>query len=155
MKKLVMMCLFFCSMTTISNAQKVTEQQLQGSWKMTGLTTQGVHLDIENKTVNIPQEMKSQLPPESIQQIEANMKQAATSLKDSYMRIEQDKITQVAGPQEDSGTFKLVEHDNQQFMDITLSNGQSGQTPIAMIDKKLQVTQSDGTQVVNFLYTKQ
>lgn len=149
------MCLAVFFISTIATAQKVTESALQGKWKMTALTTQGVSLDIEKQEVTIPEEMKAQLPPETIQQIETNMKQAAEPLSKSYMLVEKNSIKQVMGPQEENGTFTINDKESKQFLSTTLENGTATEAQIAMIDNKLHITQTDGTQVANFIYTKQ
>ena len=123
---------------------------------MTALNTQGIHLDIEKKEVTIPEEIKSQLPPENIQQIETNMKQAAVSLNEAYMHIDDNNIRQVMGPQEEKGTFAVTDKDSKQFITTTFENGQSTETEVAMLDSNtLQITQTDGAQVANFMYKKQ
>mgnify|MGYP006147715529 CR=1 FL=1 len=149
------MCLAICFISTIATAQKITESALQGKWKMTALTTQGVSLDIEKKEVTIPEEMKAQLPPETVQQIEESMKQAAEPLSESYMQVEKGNITHVMGPQQEKGTFKISDKDNKQFLTTTLEDGTSNEAEIAMVGNKLHVTQSDGVQAANFIYTKQ
>lgn len=154
MKKLVYLCMAIC-FSTIATAQKVTEKELQGTWKMTALTTQGVHLDIATKKVTIPDEMKSQLPPETVQQIQTNMQQAAEPLSKAFMYVEKNNIRQVMGPQEEKGTFTISDKDSKQYLVTTLADGRASEGEVALKDNKLHVTQTDGTQVANFIYEKQ
>ena len=49
MKKIIYLCLAFCMVTALSFAQKVTKENLQGTWQIVAidiLNTEGVYIDL-------------------------------------------------------------------------------------------------------------
>lgn len=155
MKKLMYLCLACFFVTAFATAQKVTAKDLEGTWKMTAFNSSGVNLDLATKQVTIAPELESQLDAEAIAGIREGMAQAVEPLSMSSVIFKGNTFTQVLGPDSKNATYTLVDRDNQQHLDLKMEDGTADDATIAIIDKKLHLTQTDGAQQAVFIYTKQ
>ena len=153
MKKLIYLfvALGICSM---ASAQKITEKDLQGNWKLIGLSTNGVYLDVTSGTVTIPDDLKTQLTPDITTQINDAMTQAAAQLKNSTASFTGNNLKQNMGGKEKNGTFSLKDVEGGQLMTTTWSDATTSETGISIKDKKLSVLRSGQGQTAEFIFTK-
>ena len=154
MKKLIYMCLALCVFTTIASAQKLTQNDLQGTWKMTSFSSEGIHVDVPTEKVTMSKELESQLTAEMKQQIELSVLQSMEALKESFAYFNGNSIRQTMGPQEQAGTFTMKEADGKQFLALTLADGTTEDIAIVMKDKSLHLLQG-GADGAEFVYVKQ
>ena len=154
MKKLIYLCLAFCVFTTIASAQKIKQTDLQGTWKMTSFSSEGIHVDVPTEKMTMSKELEGQLTTEMKQQIELSVLQSMDALKDSFAYFDGNNIRQTMGPQEQKGTFTMKEADGKQFLALTLPDGTTEDIAIEMKDKHLHLLQG-GPDGAEFVYLKQ
>lgn len=99
----------FCFITVTASAQKVTEKDLQGTWKLTSFNTDGIEIDITTGVVTVSEEVKSQLSPEAIDNIKAGMREVMEPLSMWYVYITGSSIRQAVGPEQEQGTFTIAD----------------------------------------------
>jgi hypothetical protein len=152
MKKLILfVALSVCS---LASAQKVTDKDLQGNWKLTGLSTNGISLDIATGVVVISDELKAQLTPEITTQINDGMKQAAEQLKNSSTTFTGTTLKQNIGGQEKSGTYTLKDVNGTQIMTATWSDATTSETSVWIKEKKLHISKSEQGQTAELVFVK-
>jgi hypothetical protein len=149
------MCLAICMFTTIATAQKVTEQDLQGTWKMTNFSAGGLMVDVPANKITLKPELESQLTPEQKQQMEEQMDLAMEMFKESYAYIEGKNLRQTMGGQEQKGTFTLKDQDGKQYIVLTVAEGATEDMLVSIKDKKLMISQGEGAEAAEFVYIKQ
>jgi hypothetical protein len=154
MKKLMFMCIGVCLFTTMAFAQKLTQKDLQGTWKMTAFSSEGISVDVTTEKFTLSKELEAQATPEIKQQIELGILQAMEALKESYAYFDGNNLRQTMGPQEQKGTYTLKEADGKQLLTIALPDGTSEEIVIAMKDKHLYMVQG-GADGAEFVYIKQ
>ena len=155
MKKLLYLCLAACLCTTLAFAQKLTNKELQGNWKMTGFTSQGIALDFKTQEVTISPEMQAQLSPEAITGIKEGMKQAVGPLSASYLIFKGGTMKLAVGPEAETGDFTLTEKDGKQMLAFKKPDGSTTDLPVVMKDKQLYLTLSDQGQTADFIFRKE
>lgn len=156
MKNLIYMCFAIFMFTSIATAQKVTEKDLQGTWKMTNFTAGGIIVDVPLNKISLQPEVESQLTPEQKKQFNDEMSLAMEMFKDSYAYIDGANLRQTMGGQEQKGTFTLKELNGKQY--IVLNNGEGAPSEDIMVtikDKKLYLTQGAENEKAEFVYIKQ
>lgn len=154
MRKLIYLFVV-CSLTTVATAQKVTEKELQGNWKLAGLNANGITLDMKTETVTISEELKAQLTPDMITQINDGMKQAVTPLKNSSTVFTGSNVKQIIAGQEKSGTYTVASKDNVQSISYKWSDGTTTEEEVSLKDKQLLLTKSQQGQSAVFIYSKE
>ena len=154
MKKILYFCLAACLFTTMAFAQKITARELEGNWKMTGFSTQGIGFDLQTQEVIVSPEMKAQLSPEAMTGLKEGMKQAVEPMKASYVNFTGNNLKLVVGPETENGTFTLAEKNGKQVLVVKNADGTSDEVPIAYKDKKLYMTMGDEGQKADFIFMK-
>jgi len=155
MKKLAYLCLALCLFTTIASAQKITAKTLQGKWMLTAFESEGIFFDLAKNDVIIPDEIKSQIPPEQLEQAKTGMLASMSTLKGSYMLIADSNFTATLGQELTKGTYTLTEKDKKQFMIITMEGEGPDETEVLMKDNKLHLIQyTNGVKEGELIYTK-
>ena len=156
MKNLIYLCLAICMFTSIAAAQKVTEKDLQGTWKMTNFVAGGLIVDVPANTVTLQPELASQLTPEQKKQFDEGTSLAMEMFKESYAYIEGKTIKQTMGGKEQAGTFTIKEQDGNQYLVLTENEGSPSEDILVSIkDKKLYLTQGSADDKAEFVYVKQ
>jgi hypothetical protein len=155
MKNVLYLCLAVCLCTTLAFAQKVTNKELQGNWKMTGFNTQGIGLDLKTQEVTISPELQAQLTPEAITGIKEGMKQAIEPLSASYVNFKGNTMKLAVGPEAETGDFTLTEKDGKQSLALKNADGTTTDLPVMMKDKLLYLTLSDKGQTADFIFRKE
>lgn len=154
MKKLIYLSVAFCFLTTLACAQKITEKDLQGKWKLASFNAQGVTFDVEKGAINISDEAKQMLPPEALEQLKGSADAALESFKMAYVIFDANKVTQTMGPESNEGTFTIIEKDKEQYLHATYGD-MTDDAGIAIKDKRLHITiTGDGDDAV-MIYTKE
>ena len=155
MKKLVYLCVAIC-FSTLATAQKVTQADLQGTWKMISFAGGGVNVDVLAEKFTVDPEIEKQLTAETKQQMELGMLQAMEMFKESYAVIDGANLKQSMGPQEQKGTFTMKEQDGKQFLVLTVAGAPATEDlGVSIVDKKLHITQGAPGDAATFIYVKQ
>lgn len=144
----------FC-LTTVASAQKLTEKDIQGTWKMVSLDAPQMKIDVATEKIVLSPEMEAQMTPEMKQQMEAGMAEAFEVFKESYAYVEGKNLRQAMGPEERKGTFVIAQKDGKNVMTFTTADGTSEEIIVALADKKLSLTLSGGGESATFTYVKQ
>lgn len=155
MKKLIYVCLAMCFFTTIASAQKLTQKDLQGTWKMTAFNAGGLNVDVITEKVTLSPEVEAQMTPETKQQMQAGMQQAMEVFKASFAYVEGNNLRQTMGGQEQKGTFTIKDQDGKQYLVLTQPEGITEDILVSMKDKKLYLSQGAGDDAAQFVYAKQ
>lgn len=151
MKKLFYLSLALCFFTTLASAQKVTQKDLQGVWALQGLESEGIYFDLVKEDVIIPDEIKGLVSADD----EAQMRMAIPVLKDSFMKITDNKIEMNMGPDGDHGVFTLATKDNKNMMTVTMSDGVPDDSEVFFKDKLLHIINYvDGQKESELIYVK-
>lgn len=154
MKKLLYLSLAFCLLTTLASAQKITEKDLQGKWKLASFTADGITFDIEKGAVTISEEAKAGLPPEALAQLKANMDAAIEPFKQAFVIFEGNKVKQTMGTESNEGTFTVIEKDKQQYLHATYGEI-TDDAGVIIKDKRLHLTITGDGDDAQMIYTKQ
>lgn len=153
MKKLIYLFVALC-VCTVASAQKISDKDLQGNWKLTGLNLNGITLDLVSGSVIIPEEQKAQLTPEMTAQINDGMKQAVEQLKNSTANFTGNAVKQNIGGKEKTGTYTLKEDGTNQIMTSTWSDATTSETAVWIKEKKLHLSKSGQGQTAEFVFVK-
>lgn len=154
MKKIIYLCLAAFLFSTIAFAQTIKAKELEGSWKMTGFSTQGIGFDLQTQEVTVSPEMKAQLSPEAMAGIKEGMKQAVEPMKSSYVNFTGNNIKLVVGPETETGSFTLAEKSGKQVITVKNADGTTEDIPLVYKDKKLYMSLGDEGQKAEFIFMK-
>ncbi|AWH83767.1 hypothetical protein HYN59_00955 [Flavobacterium album] len=154
MKKLMYLFVALC-LTTVASAQKLTEKDIQGTWKLASLEAGGMKIDVVAEKINLSPEQEAKMTPEMKQQMEAGMAQAMEMFKESYAYIDGKNLRQTMGPEEQKGTFVLANKDGKNIITLTKDDGTTEEITVSIVDKKLHLVQSGEGASADFTYTKQ
>lgn len=153
MKKLIYL-FAACCISVSALAQKITDKDLQGNWKLTGFNQNGITLDVTSGAVSVSEEMKAQLSPEMMSQIDESVKQVLEPLRASSVAITGNNIKQNMGGQEKIGTYTLKESDGRQVMTTAWSDKTSSETTVWIKDKQLYIFKYEQGQSAEFVFNK-
>jgi len=155
MKKLIALCFTMCFFTAIGTAQKLTQKDLQGTWKMERFSANGIVIDLWAATITLSPELEKQLTAEQKKDIQSGMAQVMEVFKESYAYVDGNNLRQTMGPQEQKGTFTVKDQDGKQFLAFTSEAGVAEDMAVSIKDKKLYISQGTGAEAAEFIYTKQ
>jgi hypothetical protein len=151
--KSLFLILITCFLPLIVSAQKVTMENLQGTWKLSTYSVQGVSIDVETGTISASKETETRTSPAFLAQIKENIKQYAEPIKTSYIYITGNNIRKIIADIVNDGPFTLKEKNGKQFIDANYDNGTTGQMAVNMIDGKPHITEARTQK--EFIYTRQ
>lgn len=156
MKKVFLFCMAMCLATTLAFAQKITNKDLQGNWKLAAFDASGIRLDLKTQDVTISPDLAAQLTPEAVTGIKEGMKQAVAPLSTSFVNFTgtNNVSLSIAGDTQ-AGTYTLAEKDGKQHLAVKKADGTTAELPVAMKDKQLYVTLSQQGQQADFIFGKQ
>jgi len=139
---------------TVAHAQKITPQDLQGTWKLVSFDVSGVLVNVTNAKITFSPELQKSVPAEELEKIKANMMQSMDAFKAASTVFEGNKITQTMGPKVNTGKFAIQDVGEKQFLFIN-ENGNEDDVKIYMDGKLLHFIQADDEHPVNFAFIKQ
>lgn len=155
MKKLLYFTFALCFFTTLASAQKVTEKDLQGKWKLTYFIANGVTFDIVKEKVTISDEAKSMMSADIFQQLQNHPSEAIEPFKAAYADFDKGKLKQIMGADVTECVYTIIEKDGQQFVHVTYADGASDDTGIVIKDKQLYLTITGNGDDAQMIYSKQ
>jgi hypothetical protein len=153
MKKLIYLFVA-CSLTMAASAQKVTQENLQGTWKLAAFNTSGIYLDLATGLVTISDELKSQLTPEMMTELNNSMKEGVEALRPSKVVFTGNNVDQNIAGQEKKGTFEIKDVNGEQHLISTYSDGTPSDTTIFIKDKQLHISKSEQGQSAELIFNK-
>lgn len=153
MKKLIY---FFvaCCITVPAIAQKITDKDLQGNWKLAGYNQNGITVNIATGAITVSEEMKLQISPEMMSQLNESVKQILEPLRASNVTFTGNSIQQNMGGQQKSGTYTIKDSDGRQVMTATWSDNSSSETSVWIKDKQLYIFRYEQGQSAEFVFDK-
>ncbi len=154
MKKVLYLFVAVC-LSTVASAQKLTDKDIQGTWKLAALEASGMKIDVAGEKVVLSPEMEAQLTPEAKEQMNAGMAQAMEMFRESYAYVEGKNLRQTMGPEEQKGTFVMAQKDGKNVITLTKEDGTTEEIVATIVDKKLHLEQAGGGASAVFVYTKQ
>ena len=143
-----------CSISLTALAQKITDKDLQGSWKLAGYNQNGIAVNIATGAVTVSEEMKNQISAEMMSQIDESVKQVLEPLRASSVTFTGAAIFQNMGGQEKNGTYTLKESDGRQVMTTTWSDNTTSETSVWIKDKQLYIFRYEQGQSAEFVFNK-
>jgi len=153
MKKLIYLtALSLLSVSAI--AQKLTDKDLQGNWKLSGFNHNGVNLNVLTGDVVISEDMKAQLSPEMMSQIDESVKEVIEPLRLSNVTFAGNSIMQNMGGQEKNGTYTIKDKDGHQVMTTSWNDTTTSETTVWMKNQQLYIFKYEQGQSAEFVFTK-
>lgn len=153
MKKLLFFFGALCMFATAS-AQKLSNTDLQGEWKLSALDNNGAHVDIISGEITISPELKTQLTPDMISQISDGLKQSITKLKVSDVVFTGNNVKQNMAGKEKKGTFTIMEQEGKQHASFNWDNNTTSESSIWIKNKQLHIQKFEQGQIFEFIYNK-
>lgn len=155
MKKLLFLSFALCLFTTVASAQKITEKDLQGKWKLDYFNADGVIFDVVKGKVTISEETKKQMPPETVEQMENNPEAVIEPFKSAYVVFNNNNFEQTMGSDSSGGIYTLVEKDKQTFMNIAFQDGITDSSTLLIKDNKLHITITGEGDNILMIYSRE
>lgn len=153
-KKIVFL-LLSCGLALTASAQKLTQKDIQGTWKLAGFNVEGVYLDVVKEDVTFSKELEAKYPEIAREQIKLGMLENIEGFQSARTYIDGNNIKQTMGPEEDKGTFTIATKGADQFIIISNPEGATDELKAFFKDKQLHMIQKDEEQEVEFIYVKQ
>ena len=140
--------------TSMSFAQKVTKENLQGKWQIVAIDASqngGVYIDLVKGDVEFSEAIKSQSTEEALNMAKAEFAGTIEMLKLTTMNIDNDIFTMAMATDVQKGKYSLGEKDGNQVIFLTFDNGTEDSAKTYFKDNLLYIdTVSDGV----FIYKK-
>lgn len=141
-----------CFIAFTATAQKATEKDLQGKWKMVSFAADDVSIDIVAGKYTLSPEMSKNLTAEQKEEMDLSMQMGIEMLKEAYATFEGTTFNQFMGPENQKGT--LIMKEGSPYVSIN-DNGQVVDLAAAIIDKKLHLTKTSADENVHLIYVRQ
>lgn len=143
-----------CILSILASAQKITEKDLQGKWNLAVLTTEGIHMDMITGVATLSEELKSELTPNILNQLNENMKQGIAILKSDTTLITGNAIKQYRNQYEKNGTFIIKDTDGKQYIQITFKDGSTVNPEVFIKEHKLHLIEINPRETMEYIYLK-
>jgi hypothetical protein len=153
MKKLIYL-LAVCCISLSALAQKITDKDLQGNWKLTGYNQNGITVDVLTGAITVSEEMKAQTSPEMMGQIDESIKESLEALRVSNVTFTGNTIKQNRGGREQNGTYTLKHSDGRLVMITAWSDQTTSETTVWIKDTQLYIFKYEQGQSAEFVYNK-
>lgn len=127
-------CLFFFASALW--AQKATEKDLQGNWKLVTYEVTGASLDVESGKVTLTDTKNPLLAPLG-NKLTTDMQGYAQGLRMSTLEIVGNNFNQTIIDNVRNGAFTIAEKNGEQVIIAKFDNGHSDEIPFKFIDGKL------------------
>lgn len=121
MKKLLLLLAF--AFSAVLSAQEVTQQSLQGSWKICAFDINGIHWDFKTDVVKLPAEYEN-LGQSQKDAMIADIRHGLADYKDGTFMIKGNYLEQTMGGQTGSGTFTIEKQKDNTFLRIVNDNAE-------------------------------
>jgi hypothetical protein len=154
MKKLLFLCLA-CLISSLSQAQQLTEKDFQGNWKLKEYVASGATLDVATGQVTASKELAENAHAVVVEQIVSSLKQAAEPLRTAYFTVNGNNVSQSMMDQLQVGTYTLGEKNGRQVMMARFDDGSTADIYVAIIDNQLHIAKIRSGQVSEFIYTRE
>lgn len=114
-----MITLLITSLTTIiAIGQDITEQNLQGDWKMCAFDVNGIHWDFKTDTVKLPAEYEGTLGQSQKDALIADIKGGLADYKEGTFMIKGNYIEQSMNGDVASGTYTIENMDGLDYLRV-------------------------------------
>lgn len=153
MKKLIYL-LAVCLLSASAMAQKITPKDLQGNWTLSGFNQNGVTVDVATGTVSVTEEMKTQISPDMMSQIDESIKNVLEALRASNVTFTENNIKQNMGGKEKTGTYTIKDSDGRQLMNASWNDNTKSETVVWIKDKQLYIFKYEQGQSAEFVFKK-
>ncbi|PZR14576.1 MAG: hypothetical protein DI539_18855 [Flavobacterium psychrophilum] len=153
MKRLIYL-FALCLVSVSAFAQKITSNDLQGSWKLTGFNQNGITLDVTTGVTTVSPELKNQISAEMMTQIDESVKQILESLRASNVTFTNNNIVQNMGGTEKNGTYVIKDRDGHQVMTTNWNDKTTTETSVWIKDKQLYIFKYEQGQSAEFVFNK-
>jgi len=150
MKKIFFTLSMFIFVTS-AWAQKLTEKDLQGNWKLIKYEVGGISLDIPTGKATMEKTSDPLAAAMGMQMI-GEMEGYTESLSMATLEIKGNNFSQLISSHMRNGPFTIIEKDGQQFISATFDNGSSDQIPFSIIDGNLYLLHS--TKPKKYIYAR-
>lgn len=137
----------------LASSQKISEQELQGNWKLTTLTISGITLDVASGKIYSSKETEITTPPNAFATIKESIKQYGGSLRNSYIYINGNTIKQIMGDITKTGSFTLKDYRKIQLIFTKYDDETTSEVPIKIVNEKLYITNPKNKQ--ELIYSKE
>ena len=128
-KSFLIICTLFCF--AASWAQKVTQKDLQGKWKLISYSIPNATLNVETGEVTLT------VVNDATASLKTDMEGFAEDLKATYIEIEGNNFYQIVIDSVKNGPFTLGEKDGMQSINAVFDDGTQEQLPFELKDGKL------------------
>ena len=128
-KSLFIICTLLCF--AASWAQKVTEKELQGKWKLISYTVTNATLDVETGKVTVVN------PNDTSASLKKDLEGFADDLKTAYIEIQGNNFYQIITDAVKNGPFTLDEKNGIQSINAAFDDGTNEQLPFIMKEGNL------------------
>jgi hypothetical protein len=133
-------------------AQKATEKDLQGNWKLITYAVSGASLDVETGKVTLNEGDGSPLMAAMGIKLKTDMEAYAEGLRVSSLEITGNNFYQVIVDFARNGSFTITEKNDQQFISAKFDDGSGDDIPFKIIDGKLYLLSSQSPK--QYVYSK-
>lgn len=153
MKKLIFI-LSVCLISLNGFAQKITTKELEGNWKLAGYNQNGINVEVATGVVTVSPELKNQVSPEMMSQIDESVKQLLEPLRASNVTFTNNTVVQNMGGKTKNGTFVIKDKDGHQVMTTSWSDQTTSETSVWIKDKQLYIFKYEQGQSAEFVFNK-
>ncbi|MFD2603057.1 MULTISPECIES: hypothetical protein [Flavobacterium] len=153
MKKLIFL-FSICLISLSGFAQKITSKELEGNWKLAGYNQNGITVDVATGAITVSPELKNQISPEMMSQIDQSFKQLLEPLRASNVTFTNNNVVQHMAGKTKNGTFVIKDKDGQQVMTTSWSDQTTSETSVWIKDKQLYIFKYEQGQSAEFVFNK-
>ena len=153
MKKIILLFIVLGFFT--ANAQKITQQTLQGKWDLTALEarhSEGFYLDFIQEEVKFSPDFESGLDAEAKKNVIEGLKQIILVMKNATMSYTDNRFTRFIANENSEGTFSVIDKDGKTYLQAIDVTGKEETTEIYLKDGLLYINISNEAL---FIFTKQ
>ena len=147
---LLTICVFFIS--TPLWAQKATQQDLQGNWKLITYMVPGASLDVATGKVTLS-ESTTPIAASMSAKLKADMESYTEMLQLSTLEIKGNNFYRVFYDVVNNGTFTIIDKKEYQIMSTNFDDGTSAEIPFQIKEGKLYTTNLDKSKM--YIYIRQ
>jgi hypothetical protein len=129
-------------------AQKITENDLNGKWKIVGISKEGARVDFETGKVTVTEEWKKNNPDKTVAEMEEKLKGGELGMLSAIAFVFKDGMMSVemGGQSMQESPITLVEENGKMYMADGVMGG--GRTALNMKDGRLLLDMSDKQMVM-------